>query len=117
MRLLIHQLRPSILEEKGLVKALQIRLETVEKRVKLNTQLLVDGELPPFSQQVENELYNIAQEALNNALRHANASTIVVRLNSNRNRISLSICDDGIGFKQPVPTGIGLKSPARKGRD
>ena len=110
MRLLIHQLRPSILQEKGLVKALQIRLETVERRVKLNTQLLVDGELPPFSQQVENELYNIAQEALNNALRHSNASNIVVRLNSNRNRISLSICDDGIGFKQPVPTGIGLKS-------
>ena len=72
MRLLVHQLRPLALAGDGLIGALQQRLEAVEGRAGIQARLLVDAELdiPPA---IEAELYHIAQEALNNALKHAAA--------------------------------------------
>ena len=81
MRLLVYELRPLALEDEGLVGALQQRLEAVEGRSGVQTRLLVEPqgevELPA---DVERQLYRIAEEALNNALKHANASSVTVRL-------------------------------------
>src|SRR6266487_104144 len=70
MRLLIFELRPPVLAQAGLVTALQARLDAVEGRANLETKLIADGVsiLPAV---VEQALYRIAQEALNNALKHA----------------------------------------------
>ncbi len=97
MRLFIHQLRPSALAAEGLVAALHMRLAAVEGRSGIRTHLLADENLrlPPA---IEDELYPIALEALNNVLWHAQASTVTVTLRRDAERIDLEIADDGGGF-------------------
>lgn len=116
MRLLIFDLRPPILEQAGLATALQARLEALEGRVNLQTKLFVDGEIDlPIS--VERALYRIAQEALNNALKHAHAHTITIHLIQQTTRIILEINDDGTGFDSTniqTTRGMGLHSIAER---
>lgn len=97
MRLLIFELRPSPLEAEGLVAALQARLDAVEARAGVKTEVTVD--LPvPLPTAAETGLYWIAQESLNNALKHAQASHIALHLWTAPGRIGLRIRDDGVGF-------------------
>jgi signal transduction histidine kinase len=111
MRLLIFELRPPILEQVGLVAAVQARLNAVEGRANLQTRLIADevNALPSF---VEQALYRIAQEALNNALKHAHAQRITVHLRQESSRVILEITDDGGGFDPAVAResgGLGLR--------
>ncbi len=109
MRLLIHQLRPPVLEETGLVGALQERLEAVEHRVGLETKLLTEGDVEGLPQQVEEEFFHISQEALNNALRHADASNIQIRIEVENGSARLAVEDDGSGFDPSESNGgLGL---------
>ena len=109
MRLLIHQLRPPILEEVGLVGALQQRLDAVEHRVNVETRLLTRGPIDRLPRAMEEQLFFIAQEALNNALRHARATAITVCLEVNEDHLNLTIQDDGPGFDPAaLSPGMGL---------
>jgi PAS domain S-box-containing protein len=111
MRLLIHQLRPPILEKVGLVGALQQCLEAVEQRVSIKTRLLTDGDLDQLPLRVEEQLFYIALEALNNSLRHANATAISVRLQVKDSHLTLQVQDNGTGFEpRAVSTGMGLQT-------
>ncbi len=107
MRLLLLDLRPPLLEERGLAGALQARLQAVEARAGLITELQGDGaaRLPP---ETEQELYRLAQEALNNVLRHAHANHVTVRLDTCGGRAFLEVADDGIGFEPALSGGAGL---------
>jgi signal transduction histidine kinase len=98
MRLLLHNLRPTILEQLGLVKAIKQRFDAVEKRVGVEVDYQVQGkiDLPP---RVEEALYQIVQEALNNALKHAAATEIRLVLCQQKDSISLTVSDNGKGFK------------------
>jgi signal transduction histidine kinase len=112
MRLLIFELRPPVLEREGLQSALETRLYAVEKRSGLNAELQseIEGRLPL---EVEEGLFRIAQEALNNALKHAQASNILVRLNQVGSAVTLEVSDDGRGFdldKANKSGGLGLTS-------
>lgn len=118
MRLLIHELRPPILEEEGLVVALQARLQAVEGRAGLKTTFKAEGmdRLPP---EFEEGLYRIAQEALNNALKHAHAGQIAVYLHQvpDEQIVALEIVDDGIGFDPAIASkqgGLGLPAMAER---
>jgi NarL family two-component system sensor histidine kinase LiaS len=102
MRLLIFELRPPVLEQGGLAAALQARLRAVEGRANLETELIVEG-VSDLPARVEQALYRIAQEALNNALKHARARCILVRLRQVSSQVILEITDDGIGFD---PAGV-----------
>jgi signal transduction histidine kinase len=116
MRLLIFELRPPVLDQEGLVAALGARLEAVEGRSGLETQYVVEGEdhLPP---EIEEGLYRIAQEALNNALKHAQAHLITVSLRSEKGKVMLEIRDDGTGFDPAVAgEGGGLGLPGMEER-
>jgi len=112
MRLLIFELRPPLLEQEGLVNALRMRLEMVESRAGIATNLVVDDEikLPAY---IETELYAITVEALNNSLKHASAKHITVQLNSKNNHTRLIITDDGHGFDLETADragGFGLRN-------
>jgi nitrate/nitrite-specific signal transduction histidine kinase len=112
MRLLIFELRPSILEENGLAVALQARLESVEARAGLETSLKVEGEDQRLPAEIEEGLYRIAQEALNNALKHAQAHHITVCLCHDQSTLLLEIADDGVGFEPSIARqqgGLGLR--------
>ncbi|MGQ9599707.1 MAG: GAF domain-containing protein [Anaerolineae bacterium] len=97
MRLLLYELRPPMLEEEGLVRALHQRLNAVESRAGLRVRLLVDGEID-LPAPLEDGLYRIAQEALNNALQHAAAASVTVRLQRDAEGLELEVEDDGVGF-------------------
>jgi signal transduction histidine kinase len=112
MRLLIFELRPPTLKEEGLAAALRARLNSVETRAGLETDLQVEGErrLPPA---VEEELFWITQEALNNVVKHAQARGVTVRLELGDEEVRLEVRDDGTGFEQTKAKrsgGVGLHS-------
>ncbi|MFC1879049.1 sensor histidine kinase [Chloroflexota bacterium] len=116
MRLLVYELRPLALSGVGLVGALQQRLDAVERRSGVDVQLSIDEALElPAS--IEEELFRIAMEALNNVLKHANPTSVTVALHKDEKRatpcIELSIVDDGIGFdpdSKDDEGGLGLIS-------
>ena len=114
MRLLIFELRPPVLAKIGLAAALQTRLDSVEMRGGMQTQMQVEGEQDRkyVSSVVEEELYHIAQEALNNILKHAEAQHVWVHLCFSNAETVLAIRDDGVGFTSAATTngGLGLAS-------
>lgn len=97
MRLFLYELRPPDIVEDGLVNALQYRIDAVEKRAGVEARLYLDGPAN-FPQVIEDQLYRIAQEALNNVLKHAQANTVTVHLRDSNSTIGLEIIDDGRGF-------------------
>lgn len=97
MRLLVYQLRPLVLKREGLVGALQQRLDAVEKRAGVDARLLVEGPVE-LRAEVEDGLYRIAQEALNNALKHAAPTSVIVRIEVKEEGVMLEVSDDGRGF-------------------
>jgi signal transduction histidine kinase len=105
MRLLVYELRPLALDSAGLIGALEQRLETVERRAGIEARVLVDGEVD-LAADVEEELYGIAQEALNNSLKHAKASQVALSVRVADESVALEIADDGQGFDL---AGIGAK--------
>ena len=97
MRLLIYQLRPPALEKEGLISVLQARLSAVEGRAGLKTSLKSDLAIRlPF--EIEEGLCHIAQEALNNTLKHARAHAVSVTLRRNESGVVLEVSDNGVGF-------------------
>jgi len=110
MRLLVYELRPLVLETGGLVSAIQQRLNAVERRAGIKAHLIADQsvELPL---RLEEELYRIIQEALNNALKHASAASVTVQLQMTGDCVELKVIDDGIGFDSKIAGqkgGVGL---------
>jgi signal transduction histidine kinase len=97
MRLLVYELRPLALESEGLMGALEHRLETVERRAGIQARVLVEGEVE-LAPDLEEELYRIAQEALNNALKHAGASQVALSVRVTEGSVALEVTDDGQGF-------------------
>ncbi len=112
MRLLLYELHPPELADEGLVSALHNRLEAVESRAGLQVAIDLSGELDlPLA--LEGELYKIAQEALNNVVKHANAKTVTIQLDCRDGQVCMAIQDDGVGFdpKQPqAAAGMGLRN-------
>ncbi len=113
MRLLIFQLRPPALEKSGLVGALQARLEAVELRGGTLAELSVEGAecIAQVPLGVQEEAYHIAQEAMNNVLRHAKAEHVWLRLSCAERRLEIEVADDGHGFSAPqagASGGLGL---------
>ena len=112
MRLLVYELRPLALEQTGLAEALQHRLDAVEKRAGIEARLRVELEVE-LPAELENALYRIAQETLNNSLKHAEATTVSVSLHSAGKKVELEILDDGKGFDpEAIPDhgGLGMVS-------
>jgi signal transduction histidine kinase len=111
-RLLIYELRPPLVEQEGLPVALLTRLEAVEQRSGLSVEAdLPEIERPPL--EVEVGLYRIAQEALNNTLKHAGAQQVGVSLTQEEGLLRLVVRDDGCGFEPGAVNsggGMGLQN-------
>jgi signal transduction histidine kinase len=99
MRALIFQLRPPALTEQGLIAALHQHVAALGRREGLTVNLTVTGDGEErFARGVEQALYRIVQEALNNVVRHAGACYVNVELHLEEEQIRLRISDDGRGF-------------------
>ncbi len=111
LRLLIYELRHPDLAKAGLVKTLEERLAAVEQRATIRTSLSVSGEVGPLPQRIEEQVFTLLQEALNNALRHAQARSVAVCIQADGDRLVCTVRDDGVGFELDRPSsGLGLRS-------
>jgi signal transduction histidine kinase len=98
LRRLSHELRPMILDDLGLVPALQVVAEGMARRNGLSMQVetCLEGRPPP---NVETALYRIVQEALTNVIRHAHARNVKITLvRDAKGTLRCAIRDDGVGF-------------------
>jgi signal transduction histidine kinase len=111
MRWLIYELRPAVVQELGLVEALRRRLEMVERRAGVQTEFVVEG-ARELDAPLENAIYQIAQETLNNILKHSSANYVTLRMSMEQRNLRLEINDDGKGFNPAAAQtrGLGLDS-------
>jgi signal transduction histidine kinase len=97
-RVKVWNLRSPSLEDQGLEGALRQLVERIGPATTARCDVAVSGEPRPCSPDIEEELLRIAQEAANNANRHAQASEIRIALDYSANSLTLCISDDGRGF-------------------
>ena len=111
MRALIFELRPESLEMEGLVNALTKQTAALRARHDLEVELSVCEE-PDVPLAVKEALYRIAQEALHNAVKHAQSSRLDVCLTREPGNLSLEVRDNGNGFDPlaAYPGHLGLRS-------
>jgi signal transduction histidine kinase len=111
MRVTLLGLRPEILVEGGLVKGLEEQAGFLRGRSDLNVETRLGPE-PAISDEAKLALYRIAQEAINNAGKHAQAQNVTIRLASDERSVTLEIRDDGRGFSPAgsFPGRFGLKT-------
>lgn len=95
---LISDLRPSHLDDLGLPAALRWYAGKVSERTGLKIRVDIFGEERPISEPIKIATFRIMQEALNNTIKHAGATSVFIQLSFEPNRIHLSIRDDGGGF-------------------
>jgi len=110
LRDLSHEWRPAMLADLGLLPALESLAERVSRRAGLRVSVAGDADtrLPA---EVETGLYRIAQEALNNVVRHAAARAVWIELQCAPGMVTCSVRDDGRGFDAdlaPTSAGLGL---------
>lgn len=101
LRRTIHALRPSYLEDLGLVPALQMLAQESGMAPETTVTFETKGRERRLAPEVEMALYRIAQEALNNVARHAQAAHVQVRQVFDAAQVTMSIADDGRGFRAP----------------
>ena len=110
VRTLSHLLHPPNLELLGLGPSLAWLAEGFEKRTGIQTHLEAPRELPSFSSTAATTIFRVAQEALTNVHRHAEAPHVVIRVSVTPTEFQLEVSDDGKGFAdlEACRQGIGI---------
>jgi len=107
---LINALRPPALERKSLPEAVHEYVDEWSHQNKISMETNIDSSIS-LDQQSEQALFRVLQEALANVARHSKADKVTVELSSDKNTVTLSIADNGIGFDaKQIAKGIGLDS-------
>jgi signal transduction histidine kinase len=101
-------LRPSMLDDLGLVPALRWQAREVSKRTSMDVSVVTDLDSDDLPDEYKTCVYRIVQEALHNSSRHAHAASVRIRVQQEPQRLLLSIQDDGQGFDARHTKGLGL---------
>ena len=101
-------LRPSMLDDLGLVPALQWQAREVSKRGQVRVKIAAEQVSEDLPEDLKTCVYRIVQEALHNCVQHAGAHTVRVTIRQEPDRLLLSIQDDGRGFHARQERGMGL---------
>ncbi len=121
LRSLILGLRPADLTHDGLEGALRKEIEMLRRVHGVEVELRVDCGEAGQQDPLEFEILRIAHEALHNAVRHAAPGRVDVRLHGDAQRLTLEVCDDGIGFDPSDPElrsrHLGLTSMEERARE
>ncbi len=115
---LARQLRPAALDDHGLVSAIEAQVRGFGERTGVHARLECSGDPATLDDDKQIVIYRIAQEALLNAGRHAEASRVDVALAAGRDGASLRVADDGSGFDPATARagGLGLEGMAERAR-
>lgn len=108
VRSISRNLNPVPVDSQGLMAALTDLIESVRPQSKVNCWFDCPAPVVVEDNITATHLYHIAQEALSNALRHAQARDIRIRLEHVDSQVVLRIEDDGVGIPRPLPAGTGL---------
>lgn len=98
IRNVTNELRPSLLDDLGLLPALRSLISDFTERTGLPISFEAPAELPRLSQEADLALYRALQEALSNVVRHARARGVRVYVQTHDGQLSLTVSDDGAGF-------------------
>lgn len=98
VRRFVQELRPTYLDELGLVAALGALIKSTRGRTDMLLEFMVEGEHDRLSEEVELALYRIVQSGLANIIQHAEATAAQVLIKFEPSRVHLTIEDDGVGF-------------------
>ena len=123
---LARQLRPSALDDHGLMPAIGTQLKRFSARTGVEVSLNTDGDPDTLPEDVQTAVYRILQEALANVGRHAGATAVTVEIDAAGGRLELHVRDDGAGFDPGTlarrsngdgpGAGLGLSGMAERAR-
>jgi two-component system, NarL family, sensor histidine kinase UhpB len=122
---LARQLRPSALDDHGLVPAVETQLKRFSSRTGIEVRLDTSGDPDALPEVVQTAIYRVAQEALTNVTRHAGATVVELDLEEDEGAAELRVRDDGGGFNPSAVTrsssdvpggGLGLVGMAERAR-
>ena len=107
-----HNLMPDMLLEEGLIEAVHYFLFGIRQSSGIDIEFHQYGDLPDIQSEYELMLYRIIQELSQNAIKHSKASHVLVQLNCSINILSLTVEDNGVGFREEYSKakGIGIKN-------
>ena len=101
-------LRPSMLDDLGLIPALEWQAREVARVTALRVNVAAEGVSDALPDEHKTCIYRVVQEALHNSSRHAQAKTVRIQVRQTNNELVLSIQDDGKGFKPAREKGLGM---------
>ncbi|MFI7028100.1 GAF domain-containing protein [Microbispora rosea] len=113
LRAVIVELRPAELDRHGLVESVRKQAALLDRLHPVTVAFSAEGEPPDdrdLAPEIEVAVLRVAQEALHNAVRHARAARIDVRLAHREAALVLEVTDDGVGFDEAGVHGLGLPS-------
>ena len=115
---LARQLRPTALDDHGLVPAIEAQLRGFGDRTGIQTKLETRGDPSKLDADAQTVIYRVAQEALNNAAHHSHAAHVNIELAAAGEGAELHVRDDGAGFDMSRPNGdgLGLEGMAERAR-
>jgi len=109
IRLISHNMMPTLLEKEGLVQALKLLLAELNGLKKTHFGLQVADDLGKLDEKTEFELFSVILELTTNILRHANAKNATILLQKIKNQLLLDVTDNGVGFKKSESEfGMGM---------
>lgn len=111
VRRMSNDLMPAVLYEFGILTALRTLVDTVSENASIHGKFIPSGKDDKLDKTIKTYIYRIAQEALNNSVKHANASIVELAIRIDDDMVFMTIEDDGIGFditNESVAVGNGL---------
>jgi two-component system, NarL family, sensor histidine kinase UhpB len=114
---LARQLRPSALDDHGLLAALETQMKRFSARTGIEARLDTAGDPDELADVIQTAIYRVAQEALTNVTRHAGATVVELVVAQTNGEVELRVSDDGRGFDPAVRGGgLGLVGMAERAR-
>ena len=98
LRTMLFELRPVVLETKGLIAALQAHSSHLCQTERFAVQLCVEGDVPRLRRQAEAAIFAVVQEAIGNAKKHTQAKNMWIEVREAEGKLEVSVRDDGHGF-------------------
>lgn len=109
IRRIARELRPEALDDLGLINALIALSSRAARQSQVRIERRLSDDLPPLSEELELVIYRVAQEALTNVMRHAEASECLLALAEEGDDVLLTVADNGRGMPADAAESIGIE--------